>query len=109
MPIACVSAARSTRSSTLHLETYAQRWGEIIPRCGGELVGNFVPGEGTNDFGYGLITRPSLSEYEAYRARLRAVQAAHDNFAFWEQGRLVLREEQSSLTPVMPRKPNESS
>lgn len=28
---------------------YAQAWGRIIPRCGGNLVGYFLPHEGTND------------------------------------------------------------
>jgi hypothetical protein len=29
-------------------ETYAENWGRIIPRCGGHLVGYFLPHEGTN-------------------------------------------------------------
>lgn len=28
---------------------YAQNWGHIIPRCGGHLLGYFLPHEGTND------------------------------------------------------------
>jgi NIPSNAP len=28
---------------------YAQNWGAIIPRCGGRLLGYFLPHEGTND------------------------------------------------------------
>ena len=28
---------------------YAGAWGRIIPRCGGHLVGYFLPHEGTND------------------------------------------------------------
>ena len=34
---------------------YAQRWGQIIPRCGGDLVGYFLPHEGTNNVAWGLI------------------------------------------------------
>jgi hypothetical protein len=29
---------------------YAENWGRIIPRCGGHLVGYFLPYEGTNDW-----------------------------------------------------------
>ena len=28
---------------------YAQRWGKIIPRAGGHLMGYFLPHEGTNN------------------------------------------------------------
>lgn len=28
---------------------YAEAWGRIIPRCGGHLVGYFLPHEGSND------------------------------------------------------------
>ena len=31
------------------LQKYAENWGRIIPRCGGYLVGYFLPHEGTND------------------------------------------------------------
>ena len=51
---------------------YAENWGRIIPRCGGHLIGYFLPHEGTNDVAWGLIAFDSLASYEAYRARLRA-------------------------------------
>src|SRR5437764_14633553 len=34
---------------------YAENWGRIIPRCGGHLVGYFLPHEGTNDVAWGLV------------------------------------------------------
>ena len=46
---------------------YAENWGRIIPRCGGHLVGYFLPHEGTNDVAWGLIAFDSLAAYEAYR------------------------------------------
>src|SRR5688572_30484688 len=52
-------------------ETYADNWGRIIPRCGGHLVGYFLPHEGTNDVAWGLISFESLAAYEAYRTRLK--------------------------------------
>ena len=36
-------------------KTYAENWGRIIPRCGGHLIGYFLPHEGTNDVAWGLI------------------------------------------------------
>jgi len=43
---------------------YAENWGRIIPRCGGHLVGYFLPSEGTNDIAWGLIAFDSLAGYE---------------------------------------------
>jgi hypothetical protein len=31
---------------------YAENWGRIIPRCGGHLVGYFLPHESTNYVGW---------------------------------------------------------
>ena len=51
---------------------YARNWGPIIPKCGGKLVGYFLPHEGTNNVALGLISFDSLAAYETYRARLKA-------------------------------------
>ena len=55
---------------------YCEAWGRIIPRCGGHLLGYFLPSEGTNYEAWGLIAFPSLADYEAYRRRLRGRLAA---------------------------------
>ena len=34
---------------------YADNWGRIIPRCGGDLIGYFLPKEGTNNVARALI------------------------------------------------------
>lgn len=44
--------------------TYAAAWLRIIPRCGGTLVGYFLPHEGTNDVAWGVISFDSLKSYE---------------------------------------------
>src|SRR5687768_17348482 len=62
-------------------KAYAENWGRIIPRCGGHLVGYFLPHEGTNDVAWGLIAFDSLAAYEAYRTRLKADAEARENFA----------------------------
>ncbi len=74
---------------------YAERWGRIIPRCGGHLVGDFLPHEGTNDIAWGLIAYDSLASYESYRARLRSDPEARENFAAAQAKRFILREERN--------------
>lgn len=79
---------------------YAANWGEIIPRCGGRLIGYFLPHEGTNDVAWGLIAFDDLAAYERYRARLKADPAGRENFAMAQSKRLILREERTFLSPV---------
>ena len=79
---------------------YAENWGRIIPRCGGHLVGYFLPYEGTNDIGWGLIGFDSLASYERYRARLRADPEARENFLLSQNKRFILREERTFLEVV---------
>jgi len=79
---------------------YAEGWGRIIPRCGGHLVGYFLPHEGTNNVAWGLIACDSLAAYERYRARLRADDEARRNFAMAQERRLILSEERSFVEVV---------
>jgi NIPSNAP len=79
---------------------YAERWGQIIPRCGGELVGYFLPYEGTNNVAWGLIAFESLSAYEAYRARLKSDPEGRENFAMAQSRQLILREERTFVEVV---------
>ena len=79
---------------------YARNWGTIIPECGGQLVGYFLPYEGTNDVGWGLIAFDSLAAYEAYKTKLRSHSGARDNFAFAQQKRFILREERNFVEIV---------
>ena len=79
---------------------YAENWGRIIPRCGGHLIGYFLPHEGTNDIGWGLIGFDSLADYERYRARLRSDAEARENFAFAQNGRFIRREERTFVEVV---------
>jgi len=83
-------------------EEYARRWLTIIPKCGGELIGYWMPHEGTNNIAYGLISFASLAAYEEYRGRLRADSAAMANFRFAEEQRCILAEERTFLRSVLP-------
>ena len=78
-------------------EAYAKRWLEIIPRCGGDLVGYWMPHEGTNNIAFALISFESLADYEAYRARLRTDKDGVENFQFAEQEKFILAEERTFL------------
>jgi len=79
---------------------YAENWGRIIPRCGGQLVGYFLPHEGTNDVAWGLIAFDSLASYEIYRTRLRSDPEALENFSMAQTKRLILREERTFVEIV---------
>jgi len=79
---------------------YAANWSSIIPRCGGRLLGYFLPCEGTNYVALALIAFDSLAAYEAYRARLREDADARANFAFAQSRKLILREERTFLEAV---------
>ena len=61
-------------------ERYATTWPPIIARCGGALVGYFLPKEGPNNFAVAMIEFDSLAAYERYREALRADPEARENF-----------------------------
>jgi len=81
-------------------EDYARRWLDIIPKCGGDVVGYWMPHEGTDNIAYGLISFESLAAYEAYRARLKADNDGVANFACAQKERFILGEERSFLRQV---------
>lgn len=81
-------------------EEYASNWGQIIPACGGRLLGYFMPHEGTNYEAWGLIAFDSMASYEAYRVRIKADPAGKDNFAFAQSRRFIRREERTFLVSV---------
>jgi hypothetical protein len=81
-------------------EDYARHWLTIIPKCGGDLVGYWLPHEGTDNIAYGLISFDSLAAYEAYRARLRVDKDGMANFALAQKERFILSEERTFLRQV---------
>ena len=74
---------------------YAENWGRIIPKCGGHLLGYFLPHEGTNNIAWGLISFASLAAYESYRAKLKLDVEGTENFEFARSKRFILREERN--------------
>lgn len=100
MSIVCIIRYQIDPFQRVRFKAYAENWGTIIPRCGGDLIGYFLPSEGTNDIAWGLIRFDSLAAYEAYRKRLKADTAGSDNFAMAREHRFIIREERSFVEVV---------
>jgi NIPSNAP len=100
MTITCVIRYEIDPFQRDAFKTYAENWGRIIPRCGGHLIGYFLPHEGTNDVAWGLIAFASLAAYEAYRTRLKSDPDARANFTMAQTKRLILREERNFVEVV---------
>ena len=114
MIIACIIRYEIDPAQRDAFAHYADEWSRIIPRCGGALVGYFLPWEGTNHVAWGLISFPSLAAYEAYKIRLRADPEAQANFALATSRRLILKEERNFVQAVestlsLERSPSSSS
>ncbi|MGF1769493.1 NIPSNAP family protein [Enterovibrio makurazakiensis] len=100
MKITCLIEYKIDPFKLSQFEKYAKNWGKIIPQCGGDLLGYFLPHEGTNDVAFGLITFSSLAEYEAYRERLCSDQAGKRNFLFANKERFIVSEKRSFIRVV---------
>lgn len=79
---------------------YAENWGRLIPKCGGHLVGYFLPYEGTNDVAWGLVGFESLAAYEVYKTRVQSDPESCANLAMAVEKRLILREERNFVEVV---------
>jgi NIPSNAP len=79
---------------------YAEDCDQIIPRCGGDLAGCFLPYEGTNDVAWALIAFDNLVSYEECRTRLRDDAEARASFAMAQAKRFILVEERNFVEAV---------
>lgn len=102
MPITCFIRYELDPFKLDDFEKYARAWLEIIPARGGDLLGYFMPHEGTNNVAFALISFASLAEYEAYRKRIKEDPAGAANFRFAQGARCILKEERSFLRQVRP-------
>lgn len=100
MRITCVIRYEIDPFQREAFKQYAANWGRIIPRCGGHLIGYFLPYEGTNDIAWGLLAFDSLAAYEAYRARVKVDEEGRANFAMAQEKRFILREERNFVETV---------
>ena len=78
-------------------EAYAKAWPPIIERCGGKLVGYFLPKEGANNFALALIEFENLAAYETYREKLARDDDAKANVAQAKSARCILVEDRTFL------------
>ncbi|HEY3938801.1 MAG TPA: NIPSNAP family protein [Bryobacteraceae bacterium] len=100
MTITCIIRYQIDPFQRDGFKQYAENWGRIIPRCGGHLIGYFLPYEGTNDVAWGLIAFDSLASYERYKTRLKSDAEARENFKMAQTKRLILREERNFVEVV---------
>ena len=84
----------------VQFEEYARNWLTIIPACGGDLIGYYMPHEGTNYVAHAMIGFDSLAAYEAYRAKLKSDAKGRANFEFAQANRIILKEDRTFLRPV---------
>ena len=100
MRVTCVIRYQIDPYQKEAFKQYAESWGSIIPRCGGHLIGYFLPYEGTNDVAWGIIGFDSLAAYEAYKTKLKGDPEAQKNFAAVANKRFILREERNFVELV---------
>ena len=81
-------------------EAYARTWGQVIPRCGADLIGYYAPHEGSTTLAYGIYNIESLAAYEAYRTRLAADPLGRENYDFAQAGKFLLREDRTFVKKV---------
>jgi len=76
-----------------------KNWPKPIERCGGNLIGYFLPTKfaGRTDSAIALIDFPSLAAYEEYRKRLMEDPDAKQNVAHAERSGCILLEDRSFL------------
>ena len=79
---------------------YAGNWGRIIPRCGGHLIGYFLPHEGTNDVAWGLIALRLAGVVRSLPGTLEVGSGSARELRARPDRRLILREERNFVEVV---------
>jgi NIPSNAP len=83
-------------------EDYARHWPPIIRRCGGELVGYFLPTRfaGPTNAALALIGFADLPAYQKYREALAADAEARDNVARVEKAGCIVNEDRAFVDRI---------
>jgi hypothetical protein len=83
-------------------ERYAQALTKVIPRCGGALVGYWLPTKfaGPTNQALALIDFPDLAAYERYRERLARDPDGVAALERVEDSGAILVEDRAILEPV---------
>ncbi len=85
-----------------NFEDYARSWPELIRRCGGELIGYFLPTKlaGRTNMALALINFPDLNAYEQYRNALMRDPDAVANVQEADASGCILVEDRSFLRRI---------
>ena len=83
-------------------EKYARNWPEPIRRCGGELIGYFLPTKlaGRTNMALALIRFSDLNSYERYRDALMTDKDAVANVQQADASGCILVEDRSFLRQI---------
>jgi hypothetical protein len=100
MTVTCFITYKLDPFKLAAFEAYAQVWLDVIPRCGGDLIGYWMPHEGTNFEAMALVSFKSLADYEIYRATLRESAEAMANFGRAQDQKFILEERRAWLRKV---------
>ena len=81
---------------------YAAGWMRIIPRCGGDLIGYWLPTKlaGPTNSALALINFPTLAAYEQYRERLAKDNDNIDSVRQADESGCILVEDRAFLERV---------
>ena len=83
-------------------ERYARGLKGIVPRCGGDLVGYWLPTKlaGPTNFATALINFPNLAVYEQYRERLATDPESVENLRRADASGCILVEDRAFMEQV---------
>jgi hypothetical protein len=83
-------------------EQYAQSWPETIRRCGGDLIGYFLPTKlaGPTTAALALINFANLDAYEKYRGALVNDPEAKTNVARIEETGCLINEDRAFMQRI---------
>jgi NIPSNAP len=83
-------------------ERYARGLKGIIPRCGGELVGYWLPTKlaGPTNIAAAMINFPNLAAYEQYRERLATDPESVENLRRADESGCILVEDRAFMEQV---------
>jgi len=95
--LTCIIRYQIDPTKKSQFETYAQNWGQAIPRNGADLIGYYAPHEVSTTLAYGIYNIPSLAAYETYRERLGADPLGRENYEFAQKEKFILREDRTFL------------
>ena len=83
---------------------HAQARGRVIARRGGELIGCFLPHEGSNDVAWGLTGFDSVAAHVRHRATLKSDATGRADFELAQARRFIQREQRTWLEDVTPKR-----